>query len=53
MQFPQTTVNFFPLTKTEIAVYAKEAGFVHCEFYADFKKTPFSQESDYLYARIF
>ena len=43
----------YPLTKTEIAVYAKEAGFVHCEFYADFKKTPFSQESDYLYARIF
>lgn len=43
----------YPLVRAEITQFAKEAGFTHCDFYGGFDESPFTKESDYLYARIF
>lgn len=45
-------VPIYPLQKNEIAEFAKEAGFEKIEFFSDFEKNPFSENSDYLLAVI-
>ncbi len=40
----------YPITKDEIATFAKEAGFKHCAWYANFAREPFTQDSDTLVA---
>ncbi|MDE5580239.1 MAG: hypothetical protein K2I95_02305, partial [Treponemataceae bacterium] len=42
----------YPLQKSEIAEFAKEAGFKKIEFFSDFEKNSFSENSDYLLAVI-
>lgn len=45
-------VPIYPLQKSEIAEFAKEAGFVKTEFFSDFEKNSVSEDSDYLLAVV-
>jgi hypothetical protein len=42
----------YPLKKEEILSFAKEAGFTHVEFYANFEKKEYTPESQVLVAVI-
>jgi len=45
-------IPIYPLQKSEIAEFAKEAGFEKIDFFSDFEKNPVSEDSDYLFAVI-
>lgn len=45
-------VPIYPLQKSEIAEFAKEAGFEKIDFFSDFEKNPASENSDSLFAVI-
>ncbi len=47
----QQEVQLFPLQKHELEADLKQAGFNHLEFFGDFQKTPYSQESMALVVR--
>ncbi len=44
--------EIYPLVKEEIEGFAKKVGFKKCDFYADFKRTPFTDNSEKLIAVI-
>ncbi|MBQ7158658.1 MAG: methyltransferase domain-containing protein [Treponema sp.] len=48
-----TDTPIYPLTTTEIASFAKEADFTQCEFFSDFEQHPFSNDADYVVAKIY
>ncbi len=50
-QVLQQEVRLFPLQKNELEADLKQAGFNHLEFFGDFQKTPYSQESMALVVR--